>query len=128
MEFNITNVFSAFMVLFAVIDIIGSIPIILDLKNKGNVIKAGQASVVAFIIMILFLFVGEALLKLFGVDISSFAIAGSFILFFLALEMVLGIEIFKNIFRINTHISVYFNYPASNMHPIPQIQMPLCRF
>lgn len=96
MELNFTNVFSAFMVLFAVIDIIGSIPIILDLKKKGNIIKAGQASIVASAIMILFLFIGEALLELFGVDISSFAIAGSFILFFLALEMVLGIEIFKN--------------------------------
>ena len=83
------------MVLFAVIDIIGSIPIVLNLKQKGNTIESGKASLVALSIMLIFLFIGEALLGLFGVDISSFAIAGSFILFFLSLEMILGIELFK---------------------------------
>lgn len=95
MSINIVNVFSVFMVLFAVIDIIGSIPIIIDLKTRGNKIQALKTTAVSLIILVLFLFVGEALLMVFGVDIASFAIAGSFILFFLALEMVLGIELFK---------------------------------
>jgi len=96
MEVNFINVFSSFMVLFAVIDITGSIPIILDLKEKGGRIQSEKATIVAFVIMLLFLFVGEKLLGVFGVDISSFAIAGAFILFFLALEMVLGISLFKD--------------------------------
>lgn len=95
MSVNIVNVFSVFMVLFAVIDIIGSIPIIIDIKNKGSKVDAFKITLIAFVILSLFLFVGEALLGVFGVDIASFAIAGSFILFFLALEMVLNIEIFK---------------------------------
>ncbi len=95
MDINILNIFSVFMVLFAVIDIIGSIPIIIDLKTKGNKIQAFKTTIISLIILTLFLFVGEALLGVFGVDISSFAIAGSFILFFLALEMILGIELFK---------------------------------
>ncbi|NOZ35514.1 MAG: MarC family protein [Chlorobi bacterium] len=95
MEFNIVDILSVFMVLFAVIDIFGSIPLIIDMKSKGNKIEAGKATIVSFVILTLFLFVGEALLRVFGVDISSFAIAGSFIIFFLALEMVLGIELFK---------------------------------
>ncbi len=96
MEFNILDVISVFMVLFAVIDIIGSIPIIIDLKTKHGEIQSGKTTIVAFSILILFLFLGESILNLFGVDISSFAIAGSFILLFLALEMVLGIELFKS--------------------------------
>ncbi len=95
MNVNILNIFSVFMVLFAVIDIIGSIPIIIDLKTKGNKIRAFKTTIISLIILTLFLFIGEALLGVFGVDISSFAIAGSFILFFLALEMILGIELFK---------------------------------
>jgi len=83
------------MVMFAVIDIVGSIPIILDIKSRGERIEPFKATAVSLIILITFLFTGEALLKLFGVDISSFAIAGSLILFVLALEMVLGIELFK---------------------------------
>lgn len=96
MEFNVLEIVSAFIVLFAVIDILGSIPIIVDLRNKGNKIKATQASVVSFSILIIFLFVGKALLGLFGVDISSFAIAGSLVLFMLAIEMILGVTIFKH--------------------------------
>ncbi len=96
MYFNILHVFSVFMVMFAVIDIFGSIPIILSIKSKGGKIEALKASIVALIIFILFLFLGESLLKLFGVDISSFAIAGSIIILFLALEMVLGIELFRD--------------------------------
>lgn len=96
MEFNILHILSAFIVLFAVIDILGSIPIVLNIRNKGNKINALQASSISYIILIVFLFVGKALLGLFGVDISSFAIAGSFVLFIMAFEMILGVEIFKH--------------------------------
>lgn len=90
------DIFSAFMVLFAVIDITGSIPIILDLKKKHGKIEANKATIVATATLFAFLFIGEGLLNIFGVDIASFAIAGSFILAFLALEMILGIELFKS--------------------------------
>jgi multiple antibiotic resistance protein len=83
------------MVLFAVIDIVGTIPIIVELRQKFGHIESEKASVVAGVIMIVFLFVGEELLKLIGIDVHSFAVAGSFILFFLALEMILGIRIYK---------------------------------
>ena len=95
MQVKILDVISVFMVLFAVIDITGAIPFILELKRKAGDIEAGKATLVAYAILLLFLFVGEPFLKLFGVDINSFAIAGSFVLLFLGLEMVLGIEFFK---------------------------------
>jgi multiple antibiotic resistance protein len=96
MEFNFRQIFTASMVLFAVIDIIGSVPIIIDLRQKVGHIKSEKASIVAMILMILFLFVGESILKLIGIDVNSFAIAGSFVLFFLALEMILGIKLYKD--------------------------------
>ncbi len=96
MGINLLDILSTFMVLFAVIDITGSIPIIISIKEKGGIIEAGKASIVAFLIMIVFLFAGTSILTLFGVDISSFAIAGSMVLFFLALEMVMGISLFKD--------------------------------
>jgi multiple antibiotic resistance protein len=83
------------MVLFAVIDIVGTIPIIIDLRKKVGHIESEKASVAAGIIMIVFLFVGEEILHLIGIDVKSFAVAGSFVLFFLALEMILGIRIYK---------------------------------
>lgn len=83
------------MVLFAVIDIVGTIPIIVELRQKFGHIESEKASIVAGIIMIVFLFVGDELLKLIGIDVHSFAVAGSFVLFFLALEMILGIRIYK---------------------------------
>jgi multiple antibiotic resistance protein len=95
MDINIIDIVSAFMVLFAVIDIIGSIPIIIDMKTRGNKIQPLKITLISLIIFVLFLYLGEALLGVFGVDISSFAIAGSFVLFFLALEMVLDIKLFK---------------------------------
>lgn len=96
MNINIKEILSAFIVLFAVIDILGSIPIIISIRDKGNKINAFQAAAISFAILILFLFIGKALLGLFGVDISSFAIAGSFVLFVMAIEMILGVEIFKH--------------------------------
>jgi multiple antibiotic resistance protein len=94
--FSFQETLSAFIVLFAVIDIIGSIPIILDLKQKGRKVNAVQATLISFGLMIAFFLAGDMILKLFQVDIASFAVAGSFILFFMALEMILDIEIFKN--------------------------------
>ena len=92
----ITAVLSVTMILFSVIDIIGSLPIILDLKNRGVRIHAPTATLSAGILMITFLFFGVALLGLFHVDVSSFALAGSLIIFFIGLEMVLGIHFFKS--------------------------------
>lgn len=95
MQVRLIDVFSVFMVLFAVIDITGAIPFILELKRKSGEIEAARATLVAYGILLLFLFIGEPFLRLFGVDIRAFAIAGSFVLLFLGLEMVLGIEFFK---------------------------------
>lgn len=95
MQENLNEIFTAFMVLFAVIDIIGNIPIIIDLRKKVGHIQSEKASIIAGFIMILFLFVGQRLLGLIGIDVNSFAVAGSFILFFIALEMILGITLYK---------------------------------
>ncbi len=95
MHLNFLEIFAAFMVLFAIIDIFGSIPIILGIKGKIGNIYPLKTTLVAYGIMLLFLFIGEPLLGIFGVDISSFAIAGSIILLLLGIEMVLGIELFK---------------------------------
>ena len=96
MNFNFKEIFTAFMVLFAVIDIIGNIPIIIDLRKKSGHIQSEKASLIAGFIMIVFLFLGQSLLKLIGIDVNSFAVAGSFILFFIALEMILGITLYKD--------------------------------
>ena len=93
---NFTEILSASMILFAVIDIVGSVPIIIDLRQKTGKIQSEKASLVSLVIMVLFLFVGESILNLIGIDVHSFAIAGSFILFFLALEMILGITLYKD--------------------------------
>ena len=95
-EFNFQQLISAFIVLFAVIDIIGAIPIILSLKQKGRPVNALKATLISFALLLLFFFGGDAILKIFQVDIASFAIAGSLIIFLMALEMILDIEIFKN--------------------------------
>lgn len=96
MEFNFKEILTAFMVLFAVIDIIGNIPIIIDLRKKVGHIQSEKASLIAGFIMVLFLFVGQSLLSLIGIDVNSFAVAGAFVLFFIALEMVLGITLYKD--------------------------------
>lgn len=96
MNFNFKEIFTAFMVLFAVIDIVGNIPIIIDLRKKVGHIQSEKASVIAGFIMILFLFLGQRLLNLIGIDVHSFAVAGAFILFFLALEMILGITLYRS--------------------------------
>ena len=95
MNFDIKQIFTAFMVLFAVIDIVGNIPIIIDLRKKAGHIQSEKASIIAGVILIVFLFVGKSILKLVGIDVHSFAVAGAFILFFIALEMILGITLYK---------------------------------
>jgi multiple antibiotic resistance protein len=96
MNFNLKEIFTAFMVLFAVIDIVGNIPIIIDLRKKSGHIQSEKASIIAGVLMIIFLFVGKSLLNLIGIDVNSFAVAGAFILFFIALEMILGITLYKD--------------------------------
>lgn len=95
MNFNFKEIFTAFMVLFAVIDIVGNIPIIIDLRKKVGHIQSEKASIIAGVIMVVFLFMGQRLLSLIGIDVNSFAVAGAFILFFIALEMILGITLYK---------------------------------
>ena len=96
MNFSFKEIMSATMILFAVIDIVGSIPIIIELRRKVGHIQSEKASIVATVIMIAFLFLGDRILHLIGIDVSSFAIAGAVVIFFLALEMVLGITLFKD--------------------------------
>ncbi len=93
---EIINILSVFMVLFAVVDTIGVLPILVDLQKSGKNINATKTTVVATFILFAFLFGGEWLLKLFNVDFSSFAVAGSIVLFFLSLEMILETNIFKH--------------------------------
>ena len=96
MNFDFQQTLKATMILFAVIDIIGNIPIIIDLRKKAGHIQSEKASIIAGFIMIVFLFVGNSLLSLIGIDVNSFAVAGAFILFFIALEMILGITLYKD--------------------------------
>ena len=96
MNFSFKEIISATMILFAVIDIMGSIPLIISLRQKVGHIQSEKASIVAAVIMIVFLFLGESILKYLGVDINSFAVAGALILFILALEMVLGVNLIKD--------------------------------
>jgi len=95
MNFDLLEIFTAGMILFAVIDIIGSVPIIIDLRKKVGHVQSEKASIVAAILMIAFMYVGESILNLIGIDVNSFAVAGAFILFFLAIEMILGISCIK---------------------------------
>ena len=95
MEFNFKQIATATMVLFAVIDIIGSIPVIISLREKSGKIKSGRASIISAVVLIVFLFIGERILNLIGINVNEFAVAGALVLFFIALEMVLGITLFK---------------------------------
>ena len=96
MNFDIKEFISSTMILFAIFDVVGNIPLIFLLREKYKVIESEKASLVSLIIMIVFLFVGEILLNLLGVDINSFAVAGSIIILFLAAEMILGVKLYKD--------------------------------
>lgn len=92
---NFKEILSVSLILFSVIDIIGSIPIILDLRKKIGHIQSEKITIISGVLMILFLFLGKGILNLFGIDVSSFAISGAIIMFILGLEMVLGLQFFK---------------------------------
>ncbi len=93
---SIQQVASAFIVLFAVIDVLGSTPIFIALKQQGRPVNALKATIISTALLLVFFFAGDVILQLFSVDIESFAVAGSLVIFFLALEMLLDVEIFKN--------------------------------
>jgi multiple antibiotic resistance protein len=93
---NYKEAFSVTLILFSVIDILGSIPFIIDLKRKYRKIDSFKITLVSGLLLFSFLFIGESILKLFGVDVQSFAVAGGLIMFFLGLEMLLGIVIFRH--------------------------------
>lgn len=93
---NLKEIVSVSIILFSIIDIIGNIPIIIKLKKDGNIIEAGKATLVSGLIMFTFLFMGAELLKLFNLDVHSFAIAGALVIFLIGLEMILGREIMKS--------------------------------
>lgn len=95
-SFRFQDFLSAFIILFAVIDITGLTPIIIDMKQKGQNIIAWKAAVYSLVTFLAFLFMGNMILNLFQVDISSFAIAGALVIFVMAIEMLLGVEIFRN--------------------------------
>ena len=92
---NTTAILTVTLILFSVIDMIGNVPIIINMKKEGLKINAQTTTVVSAVIMICFLFFGTAMLSLFGIEISSFALAGSLVMFFIGLEMILGIRFFK---------------------------------
>ncbi len=96
MELNLLQITSAFMVLFGIIDILGSIPLIIRLQGKGETIQSTKITLIAYGIMVLFLFAGDFILQVFHVDIQSFAVAGALIIFLMGMEMVLDVEFFKN--------------------------------
>ncbi|PWG82142.1 MarC family protein, partial [Pararcticibacter amylolyticus] len=93
--FDHKQIISVTMILFAIIDIIGSIPVVIELRKKAGHIQSEKATLVSLILMILFLFLGTQLLNIIGLDVASFAIAGSFVIFFIAMEMILGVNFFK---------------------------------
>lgn len=95
-QFRLRDILAIAMVLFAVIDVVGAIPVIIEMRRKVGHIQSEKATVAATIIMIVFLFVGKEILNLIGIDVASFAIAGSFVIFCVALEMILGIRIYKH--------------------------------
>ena len=93
---NFKEIVGAFVVLFAILDIVGSIPVIIDIKNKTGPIQSKKISLIAWFLLVLFYFMGDGVLALFGVDIQSFAVAGSLVILVLAIEMILGVELMKN--------------------------------
>jgi multiple antibiotic resistance protein len=95
MKLNLKEITSVTMILFAIIDIVGAIPVIIQMRQKAGQIESEKAALTVLILMIVFLFAGEELLHLISLDVSSFAIAGSLVIFFVAMEMILGIKVFK---------------------------------
>jgi len=93
--FNVKEILSVTTILFAIIDVLGAIPVIIELRRKAGHIQSEKASVAVLVLMVGFLYLGDKLLDLINLDLSSFAIAGSFVIFFIAMEMILGIKFFR---------------------------------
>lgn len=93
--FDVREIISVSMILFAIIDILGAIPVIIELRQKAGHIQSEKASIAVLVLMIGFLYAGNGLLSLIGIDLASFAIAGSLVIFFIAMEMILGIKFFR---------------------------------
>ncbi|MDB5155623.1 MAG: multiple antibiotic resistance protein [Mucilaginibacter sp.] len=104
--FILKEIISVTMILFAIIDILGAIPVIIQLRQRAGHIESEKASIVVLVLMIVFLFVGDKLLEIIGLDIASFAIAGSLVIFFIAMEMILGIHLFKNNEELSNTVSI----------------------
>ncbi|MCB0516289.1 MAG: MarC family protein [Chitinophagales bacterium] len=96
MDINLKDIVTVSFTLFAVIDIFGSLPVLVDIKSKTGHIFSGKVTLISGLLMLIFLLFGESLLKFIGIDVSSFALAGSFIIFIIAMEMILGVSIFKS--------------------------------
>jgi multiple antibiotic resistance protein len=111
-SFSWREIASISLILFSVIDILGSIPLIINIKQKSGTIESAKATLVAAFIMFVFLFLGDNILRLFGIDYSSFAIAGSMVLFLLGMEMLLGIHIFKSDAESNSMSIVPLAFPV----------------
>lgn len=94
--FNLKEIFSVTLILFSVIDILGSIPFIITIRKREGIIEAGKATLISMVLMIVFLFLGVSILQLFGLDIASFAVAGAIVIFLVAMEMILGITLIKD--------------------------------
>jgi len=109
--FSLQQIFSVTLTLFAVIDIMGSIPIIIQIRQREGQIKPELATFVAGCLMVAFLFVGQSILRLFGVDNESFALAGAIIIFLIGMEMILGIELFKSDIMSSTGSIVPLAFP-----------------
>jgi len=94
--FSVKDIFSVTLILFSVIDILGSVPIVINLRKKEGKIHSARATIISGVLMIAFLFLGQSILQLFGLDVGSFAVAGAIIMFFLSVEMILGVTLFKD--------------------------------
>jgi multiple antibiotic resistance protein len=96
MTFNLNDYITVFLTIFAIIDIVGSIPVLINIKKKQGHIHSEKVVIFVLILLLVFLFLGENLLKLVGVDLASFAIAGAIVIFIIGLEMIIGREIMKS--------------------------------
>jgi multiple antibiotic resistance protein len=96
MTFNLTEIFSVTLILFSVIDILGSIPFIILIRKREGKIQAEKATIISAFLMVVFLYLGQSILQLFGLDVASFAVAGAIVIFIVAMEMILGITLIKD--------------------------------
>lgn len=94
--FNLKDTFSVTLILFSVIDILGSIPFIILIRKREGKIQAEKATIISALLMVVFLYLGQSILQLFGLDVASFAVAGAIVIFIVAMEMILGITLIKD--------------------------------